>query len=285
MAVASPYRALAALAVATATVLIAGAIFTRAPLRLYAPLALVLLVAPGALRLWRTDLREGREAALAGAALAAVIAPTAWIVTHPVVHVDNATGATIQVWVDGARGPLVAPSPSDREPERLRLGYGVHRIGWSLPGEDKAREDTLVRLLPLADHLYNPAGAGCYWIEAAAYGDADVIGTPHGPQRLAQFYRLEHVDAWFSPAPTSVQAPRLLGGARRLALRRYATCMALADLGCGRTLRAAFVVCERAFTGPGEPLNCNALARAACSASTSASASPPPTASAALSAP
>jgi hypothetical protein len=69
----------------------------------------------------------------------------------------------------------------------------------------------------------------------------------------------------------------MLSGTQRLALQRHRECMALAALGCARGLRAAFVACERTFTGPGETLDCAAIARTACTAdaaAASASAAP-----------
>jgi hypothetical protein len=263
------WATVAALGGAAIAVVAAGVLARALPLRLYLLGALAVMWIPAGIAHLREARRAGHapvEALLAGGALAALLAPATWVVAHPLVHVDNATGDTIQLWVDGARGPLLEPGRDGREPPRVRVAVGTHRFGWSSPGEEAPREETLAQVGALDEHLYNPAGAGCYWIEAAAYGDAETRGTPHGPQRIASFYRLDRVDVWFAPAPRSALVARVLGGTQKLALQRHRVCMELAALGCGRSLRAAFLACERTFTGPGEPLDCVTIARTACSA-------------------
>lgn len=263
------WATLAALGGATLVVVVAGLLARALPLRLYLLGALLVMSLPAAIAAVRSRSRpwlDARATLLAGGALTGLIAPATWVVAHPLVHVDNATRETIQLWIDGEPGPLLAPGADDREPPRVRVAIGTRHFGWSRPGEDAPREQTRAEVGPLAEHLYNPAGAGCYWIETAAYGDGETRGTPHGPQPIAAFYRLDHVDVWFGPPPRTTRVARMLSGAQRLALQRHRTCMELAELGCGRGLRAAFVACERAFTGPGEPLDCALIARTACTA-------------------
>jgi len=88
-----------------------------------------------------------------GWALALIVAPaaafTALVSAKPVIHIDNATGERLQIWVDGEPAeevaPIAPPGPHDREgagPERpsIRLPYGPHTIGWSPAGATARRE-------------------------------------------------------------------------------------------------------------------------------------------------
>jgi hypothetical protein len=164
----------------------------------------------------------------------------------------------------------VPPSPSDAEPPHFRVAAGEHVLGWSRPGERAPRETTRATIGATEDHLYNPGGAGCYWLQIATYGDASARGEPRGPQRIAAFYRFDHVDVWFRAPPSSVLRARALGGARRVALRRHPACMALTAAGCDPGQRNGYVACERALTGPGEPVDCFVVAKAVCEAGAAA---------------
>ncbi len=266
------WTTLAALGGATLVVVAGGVLASTLPLRLYLLGALAVMSIPAAISAASPRARRPREALLAGAALAGLFAPATWVVMHPLVHVDNATGETIELWIDGARGPLLPPGVEGIEPPRVRVALGMHRFGWSRPNEGAPREETRAEVGAFDEHLYNPAGAGCYWLEAAAYGDAETRGMPRGPQRIAAFYRFDRVDAWFAPLPRSALVAWVLSGTSRLAVRRHRACMALAELGCERSLRAAFVTCERTLNGPGAAPDCATIARAACSTRASAAA-------------
>lgn len=259
--------ALSALLFAMLFAIALGARFRRLPLRLYVALGALVTMAPAAATAIASGGRRGGALALAGLAAAPMVTLPTWLVAHPVVHFDNATGEAIQLWIDGARGPLLAPGAADAEPPHLRLPAGERVLGWSRPGEGAPRETTVAAVAPLDEHLYNPAGAGCYWIQVATYGDGSARGTQRGPQRVAAFYRFDRVDRWFAPAAEEIRVPRAFGGAQRVVVQRHRACMELAALGCDPGQRSGYVACQRTLTGPGEPIDCFGVAQAVCAAS------------------
>jgi hypothetical protein len=205
-----------------------------------------LTLAPGAVAAVRRT-RGAAELLVVGAALAPVIGVPIYLVTHPVLHVDNANDAPIDVWIDGRRWQTLPPTPATSEPPHLRIPFGPHRLAWSPAGAPAPLHEIDAHIRPFGERIYSPGAAGCYWLAVTSYGDASTHGAPHGPQPIAQLVELDRVDTWFDDAPKEVRTPRILGGALRFALQRNHACMELAAFGCDAGQRAAYVECTRSI--------------------------------------
>jgi hypothetical protein len=255
---------LVALLVAVAASVTVGVVAPRIPLGAYALVSLALCTAPGGVTLALTRGRFGAPLLVAGPAIAALVSLVTWTLAHPVVHIDNATRTPIQLWIDGEPAMILPPGRGDREPPSVRMPLGAHRLGFSAVGAERPARSTAAPISAFAAFLYSPGDEGCYWLEAAAYGDENTLGLPHGPQKVDAFYRFDRVDAWFTDVPTHVEAPRIFSGRRHVALQRYRACMDLQQAGCSAGERALFVECQRTIQGPGEAVDCYDLAMKVC---------------------
>jgi hypothetical protein len=233
-------------------------------------LQLVVLMLPGLAAVVRRA-PGGVPATIAAIAATPVVVAGTWTATHPLVHVDNALGQPIDVWIDGRRRATIAPTAADREPAWLRVSTGRHRIGWSTEGGPAALHEIEIELGARGESLYVPGAAACHWLAATAYGEASTHGLPHGPLPIAEFHRFERVDVWFGDTPRRVPAASILPGTVRFALQRYEACMRLVDLGCAPERRVDLVECARAAPGQrddesGAPIDCYEEARRGCEA-------------------
>lgn len=256
----------AAVAIATAACVVGRTL----PLAALVVLAAAISCAPGVWASLRWAARRSAPGAAAACIAGATAGPTAavltWPITHPVLHLDNAHGAPIDVWIDGVRWGSLQPSDDHREPPRIRVPYGRHQLAWSEVGAPVGLHSIEVDVEPGRDHLYAPGAAGCYWVSVTAYGSASTHGRTHGPLPLAQFHAFDHVDVWFDDTPRRVLAPRLARGAVRVAVQRFKACMELAELGCDLPRRHAFVECTREIDGRAGPADCFGEALAHCPA-------------------
>jgi hypothetical protein len=163
--------------------------------------------------------------------------------SNPSVHVDNATSGSVKIWIDGEVALTVdAQSGRSVRPD-LRLPYGAHKIGWSKSSETKPRDVETVQVAWGGDHLYNPAQAGCYFLQATAYGDASTSGLENGPLPLRSFYVFRDVDNWFEGNPTSITTKA--SGETRVALLPWASCEELTKQGCSVDVRKKAAQCAR----------------------------------------
>lgn len=226
--------------------------------------AAVLGVLPGIFAVIRR--RDGASIAglLVGALVPPAIAVVVHYLTHPVLHVDNATGGALQIWVDGEPVLVTEPTPPEGEPPRVRVPYGHRRLGWSALGATMPDREIEADLALRGEHLYNPRSLACYWLEATAYGDASTHELPHGPQPIDQLYHFERIDVWFGENPKHVRTSSLSRGAFSIALQRYRFCMELAHDGCSPDARDDFVTCLRTLHAASDHVDCYAEARKRC---------------------
>lgn len=237
----------------------------RVPGAVLVAVTAALLAAPGVVALsCKAPRAIGVAGVLAGLALVPLVSIPAWLVTHPVLHVDNAHDVPIALFVDGVRVLVVPPSRGDEEPPRLRLPFGAHRLAWAPEPATVGLHEIEVAMVPTHDHLYAPGAPACYWVQVTAYGNASTHGTDHGPRPLAEFHRLASVDVWFGDTPRRVQAPAAFGGARRVAVQRLQACTDLAAVGCDARARAQLVECLLTIDGRAAPVDCYDEAVRAC---------------------
>ena len=238
--------------------------FPRLSLLHYVTLAAVLCVAPGLVGLAGRRDRHAVAASIAGAIGAPPVVAAAWLVAHPVLHVDDATEKPMQIWLDGAPLMIVAPTPDRGEPPHVRVPWGRRRLGWSEVGAH-APTDTTDALIDFSGaYLYTPDAAGCYWIEATSYGDASLHDLPHGPQRVQDVLRFDHVDVWFDDNPTTLHRSLFHRGDVSIAVQRYGRCMELAHEGCDLDARRDYVECLTTLRGPTPSGDCFEKALQAC---------------------
>lgn len=250
------------LGVATLLAIAAGVVGRWLPLASLVVASTLLLATPGILAAARR--RAGAGAALVvSVVLGPLVATATWLVTHPVLHVDNALGVPIDVWIDGRRWMTLPPSSPAEEPPQLRLPFGTHRFAWASAGSPAGLHDVEGFLGPTGEHLYSP-GYGCYWFAVTAYGDASTHETTHGPLPVSELMKLDRVDVWFGDAPAAIDAPLATRGALRFALQRNRACMDLAALGCDADQREAYVECVRTIDAHNEQTDCFAEARRVC---------------------
>lgn len=171
----------------------------------------------------------------------------AWLVTHPVVHVDNALGFPIDLWVDGARIGTIPAHDGHGEPPRIRVGLGQHKLGWSPRGAPSATHESDSAITVWGDLLYVPDAAACHWLEVVVYGSGSSHGFEHGPLALGEFHQLDGVDVWMEPRPLRVRLPGFLERSVRVRLERWGACMELR--GCDLDSRRAYVTCMRSIDG------------------------------------
>ena len=163
--------------------------------------------------------------------------------SNPDVHVDNATDKPVKIWIDGQVALTVDPQSGSSERPDLHLSYGTHKIGWSKASESKVRDEEKIDVEWGSDHLYNPAQAGCYFLQATAYGDASTKGLQNGPLPLQSFYVFRDVDNWFQGNPSSVSSKQ--SGETRVALLPWGSCEALTKAGCSADVRKKAAQCAR----------------------------------------
>jgi len=197
-----------------------------------------------------------------------------WVIVHPVVHVDNATGAPVDLWVDGKRIGPIAPHAGWGEPPHVRVALGAHRLGWSTVGAPKPARETDAEIRPYGDLLYVPAASGCYWIAVTAYGSASTHGFAHGPQPLLELQRFDDLDVWLAEPPARVRALPFLQGTVRVAVQRWGSCMELLARGCEADVRRSYVACMRTIDGHSGTGDCWGEALRSCSAGSAAASRP-----------
>src|SRR5438445_7544315 len=90
--------------------------------------------APGVVSTVSARVKRSIVALVAGLVVGPPVIVGAWSIAHPILRVDDATDAPMQIWIDGAPAMIVAPTSSSGEPPRLRVGWGRHRLGWSPVG-------------------------------------------------------------------------------------------------------------------------------------------------------
>ncbi len=241
-------RALAvSVLLASAVVVTVGLVARAVPLSGLIAAAVSILAMPALLA------RRDRAAAIAVALSAVVLAPLLAVPTfhaaHPLLHVDNATDAPIDIWVDGVRRMTVPPGSGVGEPPWTRVALGRRRLAWSPPGAPMGMREIEVDVGPFGAHLYTPGAEGCYWLSVTSYGGASTHGIEHGPLPLAEFHRFATVDVWFGDTPRRISAPSIARGAVRVAVQRWHACMELAAIGCDPGQRAGFVDCMRTIDG------------------------------------
>jgi hypothetical protein len=198
---------------------------------------------------------------IVGGAVAAYVG----LSSNPPVHFDNATKKPVKIWLDGK--PLLSVEPRTGTGVRpdLRIPYGAHVLGWSKPGDDEPRDTAEVTVEWGRDHLFNPAQAGCYFLQATAYGSASTSGLEHGPLPIRPFYVFKSVDNWFQGNPSTVSTKA--SGETRVALLPWASCMELTNRGCPLSARKKAVACSREAWRGGDDAgmkSCMARALAAC---------------------
>ncbi len=239
---------------------------TLPPLAHFA-VSMALTGATGVVSWVRGEARDSPRAIAAivgGLGLGTITFGATYLATHPVLHVDNATDRNILVWLDGAPLMVVPPSPPDAEPPHLRVPYGAHRLGHSDPTSTRPARETAAHFRSGGDHLYAPTRAGCYWVEATAYGTATTQSLPHGALPLRDFHALPAIDFWFTDTPAKVREARLRSGTTRLALQRYEPCMMLGALGCDAAAREAFIACAQTMSALEPPKDCFGQAKRRC---------------------
>ncbi|MGZ3475717.1 MAG: hypothetical protein ACXWUG_16695 [Polyangiales bacterium] len=165
------------------------------------------------------------------------------LASNPPVHFDNATKKPKKIWVDGKPLLTVEPMSSGKERPDVRIPYGEHEVGWSSPDEDEPRDKEKITVEWGRDHLYNPAQAGCYFLNATAYGSADTKGLENGPLTIRSFYVFKSVDNWFKGNPSSVSSKA--SGETRVALLPWSSCMELTHQGCPLGTRKKAAECSR----------------------------------------
>jgi hypothetical protein len=165
------------------------------------------------------------------------------LASNPPVHFDNATNKPKKVWIDGK--PLLTVQPMNDGAERpdARIAYGTHEIGWSGADDKAPREKQKITVEWGRDHLYNAAEAGCYFLNATAYGTASTSGLENGPLAIRSFYVFKNVDNWFKGNPSSVSSKA--SGETRVALLRWSSCMDLTKQGCPLAARRKAAECSR----------------------------------------
>jgi len=163
--------------------------------------------------------------------------------SNPPVHLDNATKKPKKIWVDGKPLATVQPIEGTGERPDVRIPYGPHEIGWSSPSDDEPTEKQTVTVEWGRDHLYNPAEAGCYFLQATVYGTASASGLERGPLPIRPFYVFKSVDNWFKGNPSSISTKA--SGETRVALLPWGSCMELAKRGCPLKIRKKAVECSR----------------------------------------
>jgi hypothetical protein len=161
--------------------------------------------------------------------------------SNPSIHFDNATGKMVKIWIDGQVALTVDAQSGPSVRPDARLSYGTHKIGWSKATEDKPRDEEKIDVQWGRDHLYNPAQAGCYFLQATAYGDASTSGLGNGPLPLRSFYVFDDVDNWFQGNPASISSKQ--SGETRVALLPWASCEALTKENCSVEVRKKAVQC------------------------------------------
>jgi hypothetical protein len=243
-------RRVLALAVllASAVVVMVGLLARAVPLVSLIAAAAAILAMP-ALLVARRDRAAAIAVAMSAIVLAPLLAVPTYYAAHPTLHIDNASDAPIDVWIDGVRRATVPPSSESREPAWVRIAVGKHRLAWSAVGAPVGMHEIEVEVGPLDDHLYTPAAAGCYWLSVTAYGGASTHGIEHGPLPLLEFHRFSSVDVWFGDTPRRVRAPAITRGTVRIAIQRWQACMELAAIGCDPTQRRGYVDCMRTIDG------------------------------------
>lgn len=256
---------LLSLAVGATAAIVAGLVLRTLPLGALIAATIVILALP-ALAVAARDRAAAVATACAAVVLGPLLALPTYYVVHPTLHVDNARSEPIDVWVDGERRLTVPPNPEGREPPRLRLAAGKHRMAWSSVGAPVGMHAIDVDVAPFDDHLYSPSAAGCYWLSVTAYGGASTHGIEHGPLAVAEFHRFARVDVWFGDTPRLVRAPRIRRGAVRVAVQRWHACMELAAIGCDPSQRATFVDCMRTIDGHTASSDCFREAARTCPA-------------------
>jgi hypothetical protein len=228
------------------------------------PVVVLVCALPGLVELWRRRDRTAVALLLVGVVIAPIVALAVNARVHRVVHVDNALGMPVQVWLDGKPLAVIAPSSPVDEPERVRIPFGRHRLGWTEVGAPFARHEIDADVAWIGEHLYSPGRAACYWLEVTAYGEGSTHELEHGPQPVRELHQFDRVDVWFGSTPKKVSAPFGIGGDTRVALQRYGLCMALAAAGCSPETRDEFVECQTTLHGPGESVDCFGDAKKRC---------------------
>ena len=258
---------LLSLPIAATTAVVVGLVARGLPLSGLIAMTVGILLLP-ALAAARSDRAAAIAAGTAALIFGPLLAVPTYYVVHPTLHIDNAMSEAIDVWVDGHRTATISPNFDAREPPRLRLAAGKHRLAWSAVGAPVGLHAIDVDVAPLDDHLYSPSAAGCYWLSVTAYGGASTHGTEHGPLPVAEFHRFGRVDVWFGDTPGLVRAPRIRSGTLRVAIQRWHACMELAAIGCDPTQRASFVDCMRTIDGHTASSDCWQEAARTCPAVT-----------------
>jgi hypothetical protein len=238
--------------------------FPRLSLIAYAAIAVLVCASPGAIALVGRRDAIGASASITGLVAAPMVIAVAWLTAHPVLHVDDATDRSMQIWIDDAPLIVVAPTPSSGEPPHVRVPWGRHRIGWSDVGA-RAPTDVLDAHVDFTGvYLYSPDSAGCYWIEATSYGDASLRDIPRGPQRVQGLLRFDRVDVWFDDNPKTLHRSFFQHSDLSVAVQRYGRCMELAHAGCDVDARRDFVECLTTLHGPAPDGDCYEKALDAC---------------------
>lgn len=177
--------------------------------------------------------------ALAGSAilLAGAGGGAMWFVTHPTVWIDNAGPDELAIFVDGEKVATVKP---DRH-TKINVHKGERKLGYAKKGGKKPDKTIKADIGITGDYLYNPGKTACYWLRVDVYGSANTSGKQAGPLELAELYRFDKVDNWWTDNPTSVMVDKKKSGTTKTALQRANACMEFKD--CDLSVREAFAKC------------------------------------------
>ncbi len=171
--------------------------------------------------------------------LAAAGSGAVWFLTHPQVHVDNASSEPVQIWLDGKKA-LQINANSHRA---LRVHVGDHKFGWSPKGASKPQHSVKGPVSMLKGHLYNPGKTASYWLVVDTYGNSSGAGKSWGPQPIKEYYQFDSVDTWFGDNPEMVKVKRGQKGKVKTAVQRAKIGMKFAK--CSLEVRQDLVQCQR----------------------------------------
>lgn len=163
-----------------------------------------------------------------------------WFLTHPSVHVDNASRDPVEIFVDGSKELSLAADSHGS----IFVHKGKHEFGWARKGAKKPEGKVDGEVAVMKEHLYNPGKSACYWLQVDVYGAASSDGEKAGPLKIAEFYRFDKVNNWFTENPEFVTVKKSEGGKVQVALQRARACMEFAT--CGLAVREKLVACQRA---------------------------------------
>lgn len=181
---------------------------------------------------FRTDRRFLLGSLVATLATALTVGALAWDQTHAEVRIDNASGAPMLIWLDGARMQVVEPNSKGADPPHVWIRSGVHQLGHSDPSASEPSRSVRVHVSNVRA-LYNPGLTACYWRSETVYAkQPTTAGGSERPLPRQEFYPLPDVDDWFRDSPEKIEVSDSSPVVRRVALQRNQACTMLAGYGC-----------------------------------------------------